>query len=228
MPIGPCSWVSGALSGAGLAGRARVRWRSSDRQGARFHPQYQAAPPDASAQFDLNRSEQQRCRLRSRVMNARAPDRGAGPVAIICGAGTFPYVVADAALAQGRRAVLFALRGFADPAAVARYPHHWGHVGQLGRFRRLAQADGCEDVVFIGGLVRPSIMQLRFDLTTLRMLPRIILPTGAVTGISCQAWGKSSSNSASRWSVRMSLRRAFWCRRGRSVAACRQPAIPPI
>jgi DUF1009 family protein len=107
-------------------------------------------------------------------MTAPSPGAPAGPVAIICGAGNFPFAVADAVIARGRRAVLFALRGFADPEAVARYPHHWCHVGQLGRFRRLARSEGCDDVVFIGAMVRPSIGQLRFDLTTLRMLPRIL------------------------------------------------------
>jgi UDP-2,3-diacylglucosamine hydrolase len=98
----------------------------------------------------------------------------AGPVAIICGAGKFPYAVADAVISRGRGVVLFALRGFAEPAKVAAYPHHWCHVGQVGRFVRLARAEGCEEMVFIGSLVRPSIGQLRFDLTTIRMLPRII------------------------------------------------------
>lgn len=106
-------------------------------------------------------------------MSDHAPG-GSGPVAIVCGAGSFPYAVADAVIARGRHAVLFALRGFADPAAVGRYAHHWCRVGQLGRFRRLARAEGCEDVVLIGAMVRPSIGQLRFDATTLRFLPRIL------------------------------------------------------
>ena len=47
------------------------------------------------------------------------------PLAIICGAGTLPFALADAAVAPGRRVVLFALRGWADPHRVAAYPHHW-------------------------------------------------------------------------------------------------------
>jgi DUF1009 family protein len=96
------------------------------------------------------------------------------PLAIICGAGNFPHAVADRVAASGRRLVLFGLTGFADPAAIARYPHHWAGLGQFGRFRRLARAEGCRDVVFIGSLLRPSIRQLRPDLTTLRLLPRIV------------------------------------------------------
>ncbi|HWV51142.1 LpxI family protein, partial [Pseudorhodoplanes sp.] len=74
-----------------------------------------------------------------------------------------------------RGAVLFALRGWADPERVKSYPHHWAHVAQLGRFLRLARREGCRDVIFIGTLLRPSFRQLiNFDLATLRVLPSAI------------------------------------------------------
>jgi len=97
----------------------------------------------------------------------------AGPLAVICGGGSFPFLVADAAQRRGRGVLLFAIRGWADPVAVARYPHHWAGLGQFGRFRRLARAAGCRDVVIIGTMLRPSILNLRPDLASLRYLPRI-------------------------------------------------------
>lgn len=98
-----------------------------------------------------------------------------GPVAVICGGGSFPFSVADALLKQGRGVVLFALRGWADPDRVGKYPHHWSDIARLGRFLRLARQEGCRDVIFIGTLVRPSLRQLiNFDLATLRVLPRAI------------------------------------------------------
>jgi UDP-2,3-diacylglucosamine hydrolase len=97
-----------------------------------------------------------------------------GPLAIICGGGSLPFAVADAAVRAGRKVVLFALRGFAEAQSVARYPHHWTGLGQFGRFRRMARAEGCRDVVFIGSLVRPKITQLWPDLATLLRLPRLI------------------------------------------------------
>ena len=36
----------------------------------------------------------------------------------------------------------FAIRGWADAGAVARYPHHWVAVGQIGRVPRLARRGG--------------------------------------------------------------------------------------
>jgi DUF1009 family protein len=96
------------------------------------------------------------------------------PLAIVCGAGNMPYRVADAVIGRGRRVVLLALVGWADPLQVERYQHHWARLGQLGRMSRIARQEGCRDVVFIGALTRPAITQLRFDLATLMVLPRII------------------------------------------------------
>src|SRR5262249_23921826 len=39
---------------------------------------------------------------------------------------------------------------------------------------RVARQEGCRDIVFIGAVTRPAITQLRFDLRTLMVLPRII------------------------------------------------------
>lgn len=103
-----------------------------------------------------------------------APAADDGPLAIVCGAGTLPYTVATAVRATGRRVVLFALRGFADAGRVGEFPHHWIALGQAGRFVRLAKSAGCRDVVMIGGVVRPALSQIRLDLTTLRLLPRVI------------------------------------------------------
>jgi UDP-2,3-diacylglucosamine hydrolase len=96
------------------------------------------------------------------------------PLAMICGGGNLPFVVADAVARRGRSVVLFPIRGWADPTAVARYPHYWVGLGQFGRFRRLATAAGCRDLVIIGTTLRPSLTQLQPDLVTLRYLPRIV------------------------------------------------------
>jgi DUF1009 family protein len=99
---------------------------------------------------------------------------GEAPLAIICGAGSLPFAVAEAARRQGRKVVLFALRGWADAGRVESYPHHWVRFGQLGRFCRIARREGCRDVVFIGSAVRPSLWQIWPDLATMRLMPRVI------------------------------------------------------
>lgn len=105
-------------------------------------------------------------------MTTDAP--GEGPLALVCGGGSLPFAVADAAITRGRRVVLYPIRGAADAARVARYPHHWIAVGQFGRFRRLVAQEGCREVVFIGALVRPALRQMRFDFGMVMMLPRIL------------------------------------------------------
>jgi len=100
--------------------------------------------------------------------------RDGEPVAIVCGGGSLPFAVADAVLRRGRRAVLFPIRGWGDAAAVERYEHHWIALGQFGRMCRLARAEQCRDVVFIGNLVRPPISEIRLDWQTIRLMPRII------------------------------------------------------
>jgi UDP-2,3-diacylglucosamine hydrolase len=96
------------------------------------------------------------------------------PLGLICGAGTVPFAVAEAVQRRGRPVVLFALRGWADAAAVAGWQHHWIALGQFGRFCRLARRERCRDLVLVGGLVRPSLTQLRLDWGTLREMPMIV------------------------------------------------------
>lgn len=94
-------------------------------------------------------------------------------IAIICGGGSFPGAVADTVARAGRRAVMFAIKGWADAGLVDKYPHHWVALGQVGRFRRLAHDEGCRDVLLIGALLRPSLRQIRLDWQTIRLMPRI-------------------------------------------------------
>jgi DUF1009 family protein len=101
-------------------------------------------------------------------------ERTAAAIAIVCGGGTVPVAVAEAAMRTGRRVVLFPVRGWADPELVARFPHHWIALGQLNRFVRLARAENCREVVFIGNALRPSLRSIRFDLGALLHLPKAI------------------------------------------------------
>jgi DUF1009 family protein len=96
------------------------------------------------------------------------------PVGIICGAGSLPFAVADAARRAGRPVVLFAVHDYADARRVAAYPHHWLKFSQFGRFCQLARREGVRDVVFIGGVVRPQIVPTLMDFHTWRLLPRLI------------------------------------------------------
>jgi DUF1009 family protein len=95
-------------------------------------------------------------------------------IALICGGGSFPGAVADAIVRSGRRPVMFAIKGWADPKVVEQHPHHWVAIGQFGRFLRLVRAEQCRDVLFIGTLLRPPLSQVRLDWQTIRLMPRIV------------------------------------------------------
>jgi UDP-2,3-diacylglucosamine hydrolase len=107
-------------------------------------------------------------------MRAAAAAAQDGPLAMICGGGSLPLAVADFVAARGRKVVLFPLRGAAEGTGVERHPHHWLYIGQIGKFMRLARAEGCRDLVFLGSLVRPSPWRTRLDLKALSMMPRIL------------------------------------------------------
>lgn len=103
-----------------------------------------------------------------------AAGSGFDSVAIICGGGSFPGAIAEAVVRRGRRPVMFAVRGWADPKVVERYAHHWIAIGQAGRFFRLARAEHCREALFIGTLLRPPLSQIRLDWQSIRLLPRTI------------------------------------------------------
>jgi DUF1009 family protein len=109
-------------------------------------------------------------------MSATAPIAASvqAPLGIICGGGVAPAAVADVVVKNGRPVMLFPFRGFASVSEVERFPHEWIALGQFGRFKRLAQRHGCRDFIWIGGLTRPRIRQLRFDFGTMLMLPDLI------------------------------------------------------
>lgn len=93
---------------------------------------------------------------------------------IVSGSGALPFAVADSLLARGRMPVILGIRGFCDPERITHYRHHWVALGQLGRLTRLLRAERCREVMFIGGLVRPALSEIRLDFGTLRVTPRIL------------------------------------------------------
>jgi DUF1009 family protein len=98
-----------------------------------------------------------------------------GPLAIVSGGGTLPFDVADAAIARGRRVVLFPIKGAANVERVRNYPHHWIGVTQARTLMRLLRKEGCRDVVLIGSLNRPSPWRIFLSLhDILFMLPTLI------------------------------------------------------
>lgn len=92
---------------------------------------------------------------------------------ILAGGGRLPGQVAAAARAAGRQVFIVGLEGFADRAVLAAWPHEVIRIGAAGRILGALRKHGCEDVVLIGPVRRPSMLDLRPDADGVRILGRI-------------------------------------------------------
>jgi DUF1009 family protein len=92
---------------------------------------------------------------------------------IIAGGGVLPVKVAAAARAAGRGVFIVGLEGFADPAILAPWPHEIRRLGAASRIVAALRENGCQDLVMIGPVRRPSLLDLRPDVEGAKLLARI-------------------------------------------------------
>lgn len=92
---------------------------------------------------------------------------------IIAGGGVLPGKVAAAARAAGRGVFILGLEGFADPAVLAPWPHEMQRMGAAGRIIAALRESGCQDLVMIGPVRRPSLLDMRPDAEGARILARV-------------------------------------------------------
>ena len=92
---------------------------------------------------------------------------------IIAGGGVLPVKVAAAARAAGRGVFIVGLEGFADPAILAPWPHEIRRLGAASRIIAALRENGCQDLVMIGPVRRPSLLDLRPDVEGAKLLARI-------------------------------------------------------
>src|ERR1700722_1640432 len=92
---------------------------------------------------------------------------------ILAGGGQLPGQVAAAARAAGRRVLLVGLEGFAEPAVLASWPHETVRILAAGRIISALREHGCQDLVLVGPVRRPSLLDLRPDAEGARILARI-------------------------------------------------------
>lgn len=68
---------------------------------------------------------------------------------------------------------IVALRGFADPKIVDPFPHAVARMGAAGEILSLLRQHGCKDLVLVGPVRRPSLIDIRPDAEGARILARI-------------------------------------------------------
>jgi UDP-2,3-diacylglucosamine hydrolase len=96
-----------------------------------------------------------------------------GPLGIIAGRGPLPCVLAEAASARGVPLHIVAIRGEAREE-IERFPHTWIKWGEIGKMFAAFEKNGCGDLVIIGGVNRPDLANVKFDLGALKTLPFLL------------------------------------------------------
>ncbi len=113
---------------------------------------------------------------RPRADDGRAPKlRGKieGPLGIIAGGGLLPCVIAEAAAGRGIELHIVGIRGEAREE-IERFPHTWIKWGEVGKLFAALDGNGCRDLVIIGGVTRPDLANVKFDLGAVRNLPFLV------------------------------------------------------
>jgi len=95
------------------------------------------------------------------------------PLGMVAGGGTLPLRVVQAASAMGRPVHVVVLEGHGDPAAYAGQSHvtlRWGLAAQMLAWLK---QQGVREVVLAGTVARPSLLSLRPDAASMKLLGRI-------------------------------------------------------
>jgi DUF1009 family protein len=92
---------------------------------------------------------------------------------IIAGGGDLPVAVAESAVDAGRPVFVVALRGSADEG-IARFPHEWAGIGEVGKTLKLLREHDCSDVTLVGRVARPRFADIKVDTKGLMLLPKVI------------------------------------------------------
>jgi DUF1009 family protein len=97
---------------------------------------------------------------------------------LIAGNGRFPFLVLDAARAQGHEVAVLAVQdeAFAEleqHARTHRVPHHWVALGHLGKALRILNEFGATHAVMAGQVKHTKIFSVVPDLTMLSVIRRL-------------------------------------------------------
>jgi DUF1009 family protein len=92
---------------------------------------------------------------------------------VVAGAGDLPRLIAEGQAAAGAPYLVCAFEG-AAPDWIAAHPHVVAPIEKPGRVFAALRAAGVDRVAFAGGMARPHLRPFAFDLTAVRLAPRIM------------------------------------------------------
>jgi DUF1009 family protein len=96
-----------------------------------------------------------------------------GALGVVAGAGDLPRLIAEKCRAAGEPYLVCAFAG-AEPGWIADHPHVVAPFEKPGRVFSALRRAGADRVVFAGGLARPRLRPMAFDLTAARLAARIL------------------------------------------------------
>ena len=80
---------------------------------------------------------------------------------IVAGSGDLPLKIIEACRASGRPYFVLGLEGHAAPGSFAADPHEWIRLGAVGDGVEYLRRAEVREMVFVGGVKRPSLKELR-------------------------------------------------------------------
>jgi DUF1009 family protein len=92
---------------------------------------------------------------------------------ILAGGGPFPGRVATAARKAGRDVFIIGFEDYAEPAVIGEFPHAYVRLGAAGKMLSLLRSHNCRQLVLVGPVRRPSLLDLRPDSEGLKFVARI-------------------------------------------------------
>lgn len=92
---------------------------------------------------------------------------------IVAGAGALPGQIISACRQSGRDFRVLAFEKSADPAVIAGADPTWIRMGALDKALAAARNEGIEELVFVGKIPRPSLMELMRDPRSARFIAKI-------------------------------------------------------
>ena len=92
---------------------------------------------------------------------------------IIAGGGAAPQTLIEACQKLGRPFYVICLEGQADPGLAATVPHSWLPLGAGARLKTLTAEQQIKEIVMIGRVRRPSLLEIKPDWLALKILTKI-------------------------------------------------------
>lgn len=92
---------------------------------------------------------------------------------IVAGEGDLPARLVHVCRAANRDLFVLAIEGHTDPETVRCVDHAWSRLGAGGTALDLLRRAGVEELVMVGPIKRPSLLDLRPDFRTAQFLARI-------------------------------------------------------